>query len=1580
MQKKCTRTKNGFKCKPSSFTSKLAALILLVACSFSAQAYRLRDADVTVVNGVITQCTYDINSLGNIIEIPETLQGQTIIDLGDNCFQLAGKIKEVTLPSTLKTIGLQVFMNHNLTHIDLPEGLISIGQNAFWKNNIEALVLPNSLTSIGHGAFKENQIKTIIIPTGLTEISSEVFYSNKIEALTIPKNITKIGDQAFADNSITHIILPNTVLSIGHGSFAVNKIESLIFEEGCKLTTIGNSCFSQNELKNVILPPTIKTIDRYAFTNNYNLSSVLLPFGLQKIGKFAFLNCKLSAISLPESLIYIGTGAFKGNQISDIQLPNQNMGAHWAASDGTTKNNGDIISNFELSYIVPIPYTLKDEDVEVNNGSIFRCWYTSNIENIGNDITIPSVLDGQEIREIAAYTFSAHHILAVSLPSTLKNISYGAFSECELTDLFIPASLETIVEYAFFGNNIGTITFEAGSQLKTIDNYAFSSNQLTKITIPRNVMRIGRNSFSNNKISSVSFEAPSNLINIEMGAFSNNIPHLLEITLPEPEVEGYEYQGWIDGLGVTHSTETNNLKITNFETFYRVLLSYTLTDEDVVVVDGVINSCSYDFTASNIIIPDTLDGQLIIGIGPHVFSKKGITSVFLPSKLNFIEYAAFSYNLLSEITIPATTEMISSIAFYYNLIKVINFTENSILRTIGSDAFRLNQIDSLLIPESVEFIDYQAFSSSGIEFLEFENGSKLTNLGEGAFSFNNINHDITIPPLLKEIGKDAFSHNPIKHIYLNNTVTDIGEGAFWNYNTTPTIDPLPTPETIPFVTWFIRWRDSDNNTLAPGYVITDFTKGYRALIDQYLNVKFQVYDDNGLVLEDANIQFSDSLMITDALGKDSIAPVLRGVHNYVVSAGGCLTQAASVDVQDDTFLQIILNRLYTLNVKIVDKNNNSIQNAHIEIGDSILQSNSQGEASLMLIDGNYTCTASLSGYSIGSVNFEILDSDNSITITLNPAVIIYHPNGGAESAFSENATGSTYQIQNNSFTRLGYSFTSWNTQSDGSGTSHAEGANLTLAPGHLNLYAIWQLNTYQISYDLRGGQNDLANPNSYNINSSTIQLKPAIATVATQPYFEGWFDSDGNKVESIPQGSIGDISLWASFIAEPSYIISYQNLMNGTHSNPSEYTQLDLPLTFQQAGQNGYNFLGWYSDSNFNNIIESMAAGSKGDTILYARWEAIIYNIDYVLNGGANASQNPASYTIESSTITLQDATKQGYTFEGWFTDENFTQLVTSIPAGSIGDKTFYAQWGLEMYSIQYVLNGGINSPQNPPSYTIESSTIFLQDATKQGYTFEGWFADEDFTQPVTSIPTGNTDNSILYAKWASVYLLSFEVTTDGLTPAPDVSVIVNNADALFTNNSGYVQLPCENELQYSYRVELDNIEITSGTGIIKGADQLVKVEIVNAYMRWYDVIFCDNGKQLWTAFEWQKSGNPIGSEQFFHNEGGIESGQYSLMVTSLSGKQYTWTKNYQNNLFSLSFYPNPVLKSQELTIEIKGFDDFHNCELMIYNASGQIVHKNTQVGASNRVQLSSTIKEGIYLLVLTQKGKQLSSKQFIVR
>ena len=94
--------------------------------------------------------------------------------------------------------------------------------------------------------------------------------------------------------------------------------------------------------------------------------------------------------------------------------------------------------------------------------------------------------------------------------------------------------------------------------------------------------------------------------------------------------------------------------------------------------------------------------------------------------------------------------------------------------------------------------------------------------------------------------------------------------------------------------------------------------------------------------------------------------------------------------------------------------------------------------------------------------------------------------------------------------------------------------------------------------------------------------------------------------------------------------------------------------------------------------MTEIAKGSTGNKTLYAKWTEIVeqsYTITYELNGGTNAPENPATYKESDETIELADATKDGYTFEGWYSDEALTEKVTEIAKGTTGDITLYAKW-----------------------------------------------------------------------------------------------------------------------------------------------------------------------------------------------------------------------------------------------------------------------------------------------------------------
>ena len=91
---------------------------------------------------------------------------------------------------------------------------------------------------------------------------------------------------------------------------------------------------------------------------------------------------------------------------------------------------------------------------------------------------------------------------------------------------------------------------------------------------------------------------------------------------------------------------------------------------------------------------------------------------------------------------------------------------------------------------------------------------------------------------------------------------------------------------------------------------------------------------------------------------------------------------------------------------------------------------------------------------------------------------------------------------------------------------------------------------------------------------------------------------------------------------------------------------------------------------------------------------------------------------------------------------------MTVIPAGSTGDKTFYAKWEVIIYSITYIVdNQSYSVNEKYETYNIETGLDALPAAPeKEGYTFTGWY-DENDTK-VTGIPAGRTGNREFRAKW----------------------------------------------------------------------------------------------------------------------------------------------------------------------------------------------------------------------------------------
>ena len=178
-----------------------------------------------------------------------------------------------------------------------------------------------------------------------------------------------------------------------------------------------------------------------------------------------------------------------------------------------------------------------------------------------------------------------------------------------------------------------------------------------------------------------------------------------------------------------------------------------------------------------------------------------------------------------------------------------------------------------------------------------------------------------------------------------------------------------------------------------------------------------------------------------------------------------------------------------------------------------------------------------------------------------------------------------------------------------------------------------------------------------------------------------------------------------------------------------------------------------------------VSAGWSGEITL----KAIPYSasaITYELDGGVNSPANPSVYYEGKADIPLENATKSGYSFDGWYTDAAFSTQITAISAEQTGDVTLYAKFTPNpvVSSITYVLDGGSNGEGNPDSYTEGSGVPSFSDASKSGYSFDGWFSDASFTNKVTSISPEQTGDITLFAKFTLIPLPTQNLTQ---TPTP---------------------------------------------------------------------------------------------------------------------------------------------------------------------------------------------------------------------
>ncbi len=202
--------------------------------------------------------------------------------------------------------------------------------------------------------------------------------------------------------------------------------------------------------------------------------------------------------------------------------------------------------------------------------------------------------------------------------------------------------------------------------------------------------------------------------------------------------------------------------------------------------------------------------------------------------------------------------------------------------------------------------------------------------------------------------------------------------------------------------------------------------------------------------------------------------------------------------------------------------------------------------------------------------------------------------------------------------------------------------------------------------------------------------------------------------------------------------------------NIAKNATVSLPIEPTKAG---YTFAGWYKDNGTFADAFTASTPVTGNLTVYAKWTAVstTYTVTFNTNGGNAVT--PISNVAANATVDLPaPPTKTGYTFTGWYKDNDTFADAFTASTPVTGNLTVYAKWTAvsTTYTVTFDTNGGNAVPAI--SNVAANGTITLPTVpTKDGYYFAGWYTDNGTFAHGFTATTPVTGNVTVYAKWTRV-------------------------------------------------------------------------------------------------------------------------------------------------------------------------------------------------------------------------------------
>ena len=351
--------------------------------------------------------------------------------------------------------------------------------------------------------------------------------------------------------------------------------------------------------------------------------------------------------------------------------------------------------------------------------------------------------------------------------------------------------------------------------------------------------------------------------------------------------------------------------------------------------------------------------------------------------------------------------------------------------------------------------------------------------------------------------------------------------------------------------------------------------------------------------------------------------------------------------------------------------------------------------------------------------------------------VTFNSNGG--SAVSPNTqsvtNGSTATKPSPDPTRDGYTFTGWYT--DSATTQPFDFS--TSINNDMTLYAGWTKDQWTVNFDSQGGSSV---PNQ-TVTDQDTATKPAPDPTRDGYTFTGWYtDPETMQPFDFSTPITGNKTLYAGWTKNP-WTVSFNSQGGSSVPNQIVNDEDTASKPSPDLTRDGYTFNGWYTDADATQPFD-FSTPITSDTTLYAGWTKNPWTVTFDSQGGSSVSNQTVNDQDTASKPT--DPTRDGYTFNGWYTDADATQPFDfSTPITS--DTTLYAGWTKNPWTVSFNSQGG----SSVPNQTVDDQKTANKptpDPNRTGYTFTGWYTDASATQPF-DFSTPITGNKTLYAGWA---------------------------------------------------------------------------------------------------------------------------------------------------------------------------------------------------------------------------------------